>query len=378
MFLSLVMLSATLATQQVSTESTSYLQRTERALALCQSDIPAMRVPAEQAASRLAAGGQLWAAGQESLCRELCGRAGGMMLIQRLGDKTPEDGDVVLYGSLKGTPLLESLSDTKALVVAFGAPLAKEGVAAFSNHAEETGLSPTHANLIPAWVFTGELVAALTRQGKIPVLFETIGMYGGFARIDKYLRRDVLWHEDLTVPPVSPGEIGKSYIAAVSKMLLRIEADERKLLDRAGVWAQRTQSKKKRAYMYGQGHFVPSEIAETEIGTLFEASSWNAGFVRTPPKENYTQGDLVVCVGYQHPPSYLLAKARAAKTNVVYVTVLGDRDYDKDSGVVWIDPMWRWADACVSLGGYDIPILPPSGIVNSAIAWEILRLAKKP
>ena len=337
-----------------------------------------MRVPAEQAASRLAAGGQLWAAGQESLCRELCGRAGGMMQIQRLGSKNPEAGDVVLYGSLEGAPLPDSLGETKALVIVFGAPPAQEGLTAFSSYAEKTGLSPTHANLIPAWVFTGELVAALTRQGKIPVLFETIGLYGGFARIDKYLRQGVLWHEDLTVPPVAPGEIGKSYIAAVSRMLLRIETEERGLLDRAGEWARQAQSKKKRAFMYGQGHFMPSEIAETEIGTLFETSSWNAGFVRTPPRESYEQDDLVVCVGYQHPPSYLLAKARAAKANVAYVTVLGDRDYVNDSGVVWIDPMWRWADACVSLDGYDIPILPPSGIVNGAIAWEILRLANTP
>jgi hypothetical protein len=36
--------------------------------------------------------------------------------------------------------------------------------------------------------------------------------------------------------------------------------------------------------------------------------------------------------------------------------------------------MWPWADAVVPLEGYDVPILPASGIVNAAVAWDIYRV----
>jgi len=84
-----------------------------------------------------------------------------------------------------------------------------------------------------------------------------------------------------------------------------------------------------------------------------------------------------VHICYQHPTDALLRKARPAGARVVYVSLYADRDFTKDDGVIWIDPMWNWSDACVPLEGYDIPLLPASGIVNGAIAWEIHRLGMK-
>ena len=53
------------------------------------------------------------------------------------------------------------------------------------------------------------------------------------------------------------------------------------------------------------------------------------------------------------------------------LTSFKDRDFTQDPNVIWIDPMWNWADGCVPIENYEVPILPASGIVNSAIAWDI-------
>jgi len=229
---------------------------------------------------------------------------------------------------------------------------------------------------MPAWVFTGELVAALTRIGKMPVIYETIGMYGGMARIEQYKNGAVAFHENMTVPPMAPGVPGAEYITRVGAMLLRVDADERAKLDKAGAWAREAKAAGKQLFMYSMGHLFPDEVAKTDIGKTFKSAAWNAGF-RTPPAPNdaYQPGDLAVLIGYQPPAIELVKRTRAAGARAVYVTVMGHRDDLESNDAIWIDPMWDWQDACVPITNYDVPMLPASGIVNGAIAWEIYRLA---
>ena len=351
----------------------SHLERTARVVERVRADAGAMTSVAEQAAARLSDGGRLWAAGQPSQVSELCGRAGGLMLIKPLAAE-PDPKDVVLYTPEAGTDVPAALRAAKALVVVFGAAVPGRDWPAFSNHADETGISPTLANAIPAWMFTGELVAALTRLGKMPVIFETIGAYGGYARMAKYKSGEIPFHDDCTVPPCAAGVLAGRYADAVTGMLRRIDKEERVQLDKAGTWVRAARENNKQLFMYSMGHLFPDEVGKTDIGRLFRSAGWNAGFRVAHPEDTYSDGDLAVHVCYQHPTDALLRRARPAGARVVYVSLYADRDFTHDDGVIWIDPMWSWSDACVPLEGYDIPLLPASGIVNGAIAWEIYRL----
>lgn len=355
----------------------SYLLRVAKALELCRTDIPSMAPVADDAAKRLAAGGNLWVAGQPSMVSELGGRAGGLMMIRPLGDKHPGPDDVVLFVPEPDVALPGTLLDSGALVVAFGPGQGQGAPPTFPNHAEECGISPTLANAIPGWVFTGELVAALTRLGKMPVMYESIGIYGGTRRMEQYKNGEIAFHDDLSVPPVGPGVLGNRFVDAITAMLRRVEAEQRANLDRAGAWAREAKAQGKQLFMYSMGHLFPDEVGKTAIGGMFKSAVWNAGFRRSkPPEDDYAPGDVAVHIGYQHPPVHLLQRARPAGARVVYVAVHRERDYAEDPGVIWIDPMWDWVDACVTLEGYDIPILAASGIVNGAIAWEIYRAAR--
>jgi hypothetical protein len=353
----------------------SNLLRVERALHLCQNDIPAMQGPADEAAQRIADGGALYAGGYRAMVSELCGRAGGIMLIDRL--KEAKAGDVVLYAQDKPGPLPDGLAESGALVIAFGSQPREGASSTFLNHAQEAGISPTLANAIPGWLFTGELVAALTRLGKMPVMYETIGMYGGFARIDKYKKKGILWHEKHDVPPIAPGVFANRYVDTVSAMLRRVESEQRQSIDKVGGWVRDAKANGGQVIMYSMGHLFPDEIANTAIGELFESANWNSGFMQAGvPDHTYAPGDLLVHIGYQHPPYRMLAQACPAGARVAYVDVLQHRDYADNPNVVWIDPMWDWQDACVPVEGYDIAIIPASGIVNGAIAWEIYRVSQ--
>ncbi len=351
----------------------SCLDRVAKTLEFARADISAMVPVAENAARLLADGGGLYAAGQPSLVSEITGRAGGLMMIKPLAATAPAPGDVVLFTPEPGVDVPEALRNTKAMVVLFGAPVKDHDWPAFSNHAGETHVSPTLANAIPAWMFTGELTAALTRLGKMPVVYETIGAYGGYARMAQYKSGEIAFHDDRNVPPCAAGVIANSYVDLVAGMLRRIEKEDRVGLDRAGAWVREARKDSKQLFMYSMGHLVPYEVGKTDIGKLFHAAGWNAGFRVPHPEDSYHDGDVAVLIGYQHPADMLLRRARPAGTRVVYVSVYADRDFTKDEGVIWIDPMWNWSDGCVPLEGYDVPLLPASGVVNGAIAWEIYR-----
>lgn len=357
----------------------SYLLRTALALERCRADIAAMQSPAETAASLLAKGGQLYAAGEPSLVSEVCGRAGGFMMIRHIPEgQPPAAGDVVMYFPEKGAAVPGELLSSGACVVACCDGKAAEPAFTCPSHAAECGLSPTLAAAIPAWLFTGELVAALTRLGKMPVLFESIGLYGGVPRMNKYLQQGVLWHDDRQVPPIPAGKLANEFADRVAAMLRRVERDDRRKLEQAGEWAAAAKQQGKRLIMYSMGHLFPREVENTAIGGLFESAVWNSGFSYSPPPDHaYQAGDVLIHVGYQHPPTLMLERAKAAGARVVYVDILADRDYTRNRDVLWVDPMWPWADACVPIQGYDVPALASSGVVNGAIAWELYRLTRQ-
>jgi len=369
---------ALLALGAGSDADSSYLTRAVSAVELCRGDVSSMQAPAEAAAARLAEGGALWAAGHPAWVSELSGRAGGMMLVKGLGGKIPKDRDVVLFARVPGIELSQAVLDSGALVIGFGENPGNAGIPWFDSHAAQAGLSPALANVIPGWMFSAELVAALTRLGKMPVMFETIGLPGGFPRIYKYQREGIFWHEDRDVSPVGPGVLGKNYADAVIAILKRANAEDAGKFGTAANWAAESIQGGHKVFMYSMGHFLPDEIGKSAIGADFESGVWNSGFTYLePPEDTYSEGDTLIHIGYQHPPDGLLDTGRRAGAKVVYVDILRHRDYVDDPGVLWIDPMWSWPDACVTVEGYDIPILPPSGIVNSAIAWEIHRLTRE-
>ncbi len=351
----------------------SYLLRVAAAMERCGAGIPAMRDAAETAAARLVAGGRLWAAGQPGMVSELSGRAGGLMMIRPLGDQKPGDGDVVLYFPERDAEV-PAWARGGVLVIRFGSCPESAPAPCLPNHAEAFRISPTLANAIPGWLFTGELIAAITRLGKMPVIYESIGLYGGNARIVQYRNGGIAFHDEAP-PPVAHGVIGRCYVEAMTAMLRRVDREERDKMARAAAWARESRARGGRLFMYSMGHLFPDEVEKTAIGAVFRSAVWNAGFRASPkPADVFGADDFVALIGYQHPPDDLLRRARPAGARVAYLALYADRDFISDEGVLWIDPMWPWADACVPIEGYDVPLIAASGILNGAIAWELYRL----
>ena len=55
----------------------------------------------------------------------------------------------------------------------------------------------------------------------------------------------------------------------------------------------------------------------------------------------------------------------------IYSTVEQD-DRPPDPNILYLKPHWPLADACITIPGYDIPILPASAPLQAAIYWSTL------
>lgn len=351
----------------------SYLLRLVRALECGEADVPGMVPLAEAAAARLARGGRLWAGGNAALVSEISGRAGGFMMIRPLGNHTPATDDVLLFFS--GPEKQKPPEQEGALQIQFGGVNPPAETEFIPNHAAACGLSVTLADTVQAWLFTGELIAALTRLGKMPVIYESIGAYGGNPRIQQYRNGEIPFHDNHEVTPVEAGAISKRFVEITTEKARRAAWEEHAKMARAAAWAVEAQTAGRNLFMYSMGHLFPDEIEKTAIGKYFRSAVWNAGFRHPAPSDTYAEGDLAVLIGYQHPAEELLARARPAGARVVYLSLYPSREYRSDPDVIWIDPMWDWADACVFIEGYDVPLLAASGLMNGAIAWEIFRMS---
>jgi hypothetical protein len=80
---------------------------------------------------------------------------------------------------------------------------------------------------------------------------------------------------------------------------------------------------------------------------------------------------VAVVIGYQDPPQIAIDAATLRRTKVFYTSSRRDAA-DGRQEVLYVDPHWPVADACVEVRGYDIPILPASSVMQAAVYWSLV------
>ena len=212
---------------------------------------------ADESASRLLAGGRIYAAGQPGSISELVGRAGGLCGIQSLScDKPPASlgaGDVVLvadYGD--GKTKTVAMAEKGPLVVIFapaGSPLVREPSAATCGRLRSTFLpttpperAMTAGRLLPAaapavataqWAFTAELIAACRRRHRQLAVYLSIHLDPGLQRFARK-PENLLFEPQVRPEPVAEGRYARQFLGQVGDALQTVEAGELTKIHRAG------------------------------------------------------------------------------------------------------------------------------------------------
>ncbi len=357
-----------------------YVASMYQQIALSRGQMPVIEMAGQAAARRTVNGGFIWAGGsQGDFGAEAIGRAGGLMGVKPLDLSQVFRKDVVLYGArgaLSSTDLanIARCKTAGAFVIAFaaeqGSPRTPTGPDLLIDCGSLTGLPTGHGicpldtvtNIMNLWVFTGEYVAACTRMGKTPVLYKSYGLDGGRERDGKYDGQ--LFHDDISVAPVRPGVLGNAYLDRINKILSQLEHEDLDDITQAGRWLAGSNPADTGAQFIA--HIYPDQFRDPRAAQPIRTT---ASQLDPTPKEV-----VLIHISYQRPPQELIDASRREHTRLFYCSVLRGRGGLAEN-TLYANPHWPIEDACVELPGYDIPILPASGVIQATIYWSIVAEA---
>lgn len=382
-----------------------YLSWLESCISSAAADVPGLIPSAEAAAAVYVRDGQqLGIFGDEGLASEAYGRSGGLMRLSRLGRTVSSDwhGVVLCFprdGRLaRDFAAIRNLVKTGRYVVMFVRPSVRAraeaaGVrpnALVTCHASAEGglfrdsggtwVVPTSpaASIVALWTWLGEFVAACTRLGRMPVMYQSYDVPGARHRPETF--RGVRFHPELPVP-MAAGHAATAYLRELADVVGRFRSAERQNVRHAADTAAASLLLGRRLYAFPHNH----TLLRGRIGGPHDPGFFvqlNDDWFRARPTLQVDRGDLVFCIGYSriYAGSDFAGFADAMRARGVRL-MWSIASYDRDpargaaairSDEVLIDQHWRYGDAVVDCPGYDIRILPTSGVMAETVMWCVV------
>ncbi|HEY8667870.1 MAG TPA: SMP-30/gluconolactonase/LRE family protein, partial [Tepidisphaeraceae bacterium] len=370
----------------------------DASLQAIQKDIPHITEVAEAAAKVYLSndGMKIGADGASALYAEAAGRSGGIMAMGAWWVTDPNlfPKGVMLYGLRDGSfdVQLKTLADYNKRglhVIAIGRrdliDRAKQGGAKFvgelENHAAEHGglfdagdgkwLVPTDdiADIMVLWTWTGEFVSACTRSGWMPTMWESINVPGGKERDERM--QHFKFHEKVP-EKVEAGKVAGEYLTIVSDHLKQLHDSEMSKIAQASALAAKAYAAHHGVYAEIDGHAIYYQFGAPHDPGYFERVN-DAPNGKAVPFD-FQAGDFVMCYGYMTSEKGgfgggLIEQARKAGATIAWT--ISTRNADQVEAIprdeIFIDPKWAGDDCEIQYPGYDIKVLPISGILTDAI-----------
>ncbi|MDA0745211.1 MAG: hypothetical protein O2954_01755 [bacterium] len=370
---------------------TSYFNALCKGTEQARAFLPQITQTADTVAKCLLEGGELYiAAVRPDFPSEGYVRSGGLMLLKELkpGD-TPTPKDAVLFGwsnTDQDQNLAQQLRNTGAYIIGIGptSPSVSEHTnvhlesnlpcsdicPAFFNGATYPLVSLQNLTLL--WTFTAELVGALTRLGHMPAMFQSVLVPG--ARERNRQHHGNRFHLEHTVPPLDLSLLGNAYLDAL-RQILQTQTHEQPAIEIVAHACVETLNNNNRIHAFLIPHFPVHQLGAPGDSNWMHRVENTSG--ETPPSEALAQtlkpGDLFFFLGYYRRPgeAFKIARQIGART-VEIITGTDEPEREGPSPDFSIHPAWPYQDALVTVPGYDIPILPASGILQSAIYWAVI------
>ena len=364
-----------------------------------QRDLPKIIRASESCAQRLVQGGDLFIASvREDFIAEGIVRSGGMMMIKPYRDATKlSRGDCVVFGWSNSTAdqdgaLAKKLGASGAFVVGIGPKPARQStgdvLANVASHLESAPPLPREVlqrfggeayplvslqNLVLLWSFTGELVSALTREGHMPTMYQSVLVTGARKRNAGLL--DQRFHKGLIIPPIPAGQLGRNYFEKLAACLESLSRHEIPSIEKVAQASLATRKGGHKVHAWLISHFPDLQPgAPGDPGWMHQLERIS-GEVPTVARvaEALKPGDLFFFLGYYRRPtdSYEVARKAGAKiAEVIAGTDVPETGRPLPDYV--IHPHWTYGDSLVQVANYDVTILPSSGIVQAAVWWSVI------
>ena len=344
---------------------------------------------ADESASRLLAGGRIYAAGETGAVSELVGRAGGLCGIQAMSlDAIPTSfgaSDVLLVADYGDSQMKAArLAERGSLVVVFApvfSPIINPPFPAnmrtieidvsrairrhaHVKHPPERPPAAAVAVATAQWAFTAELIAACRRRHRQLAVYLSVHLDPGLRRFKR--TEGLLFEPQIQPEPVAQGRYARQFLGQVGDALQAVESGELAKIRRAGQWIRKAKAARRQVIRHLEGHLPPHEVGRPGDPDCFTGLSAADGETAVKwVRENLHPGDVYLLLGYQQNEDALSSAANAAGARTIFLTSRGPgKEQSQNAGHLYIDPHWPLTDACLDLPGYDVKACPLSAILG--------------
>ena len=222
-------------------------------------------------------------------------------------------------------------------------------------------------NVAAGWTWCVELANACATLGKAPVFLMSGGLASGFDRNQQHEGRSFHDEDEYQLQPAPAGQKGGEYLSELQRCFTSIRATELRRLDEIGAVAAATRS---------AGHAVWCASIGHNLGAQRNLDGDPGFFQLVFPEGNevpeLAEGDFYIYNGYYFFPEEELRAARATVSRSAWI--MGGREIETlypHEGEICVNAYWRYGDTSLHLPGYDVRVVPPSGVITTAMLWLV-------
>ncbi len=238
--------------------------------------------------------------------------------------------------------------------------------------------------LVRGWLVAGEMIAACTRAGKMPVIWMSVWLEGALVRNAAFHKHDnlrepwkvPLFHDRVYVPPLAERYVADTFLSELSRIHgLLVRQDEK--LVQAGSWIAEAKKKDRRVSMVAVGHSYP-EILESEPNEWPVNWAKPVSHVYRAHPADLGAGDVAVHFGYSPVDARDVKELLDRGVRFVYSSPYGRPGTLADhENLIWLDLPWRPGDATVDVPGYSVRILPMSSSAHTMAYFALMAQSRE-
>ena len=206
----------------------------------------------------------------------------------------------------------------------------------------------------------------------MPVMYQSVLTEGARERNASF--GSDRFHATHDVPPIPPGQLGGAYLDRISICLTSLH-HESPAIARAAAAAVEVLKNGRHIHAFLIAHFPFHQAGSPGDPGYMTALDTFTG--ETPDvaelERKLGPGDLFFFLGYYRRPVAAYEVAHRRQCKIVEIITGADETllvgHDPDYK---IDPGWQYTDSLVDVPGYDVRILPASGILQAAVYWSVI------
>lgn len=227
-------------------------------------------------------------------------------------------------------------------------------------------------NTANGWVFTGELVAALTRRGHMPTMWMAYLYPEGHAWGGRYLGKQQ-FHDEFDIAAIPAGKLGRAYLGHMRELLTQFRDTQSDGVQQAAKLISDEAQADRKVFVAVSGHAMPFIVGYGRDGRWARGAEVYAHLPEFLARlDDVPRDTLIFRLGYFGLHEDVAKKLKGRRV-ILLTNPHTDPVFQHDAdALVKIDMACPFGDAVVEIENYPIRILPPSGIMQIA-AYEAIN-----